>query len=60
MIAALTAEQAVQPEPNIDARVAFFNILENSQWSWRQSPSVDQPRPDWLNVRLDTEIYSIL
>ena len=55
-----TAEQAVQPEPNIDARVAFFNILENSQWSSRQSPSVDEPRPDWLNVRFDTEIYNLL
>jgi hypothetical protein len=47
-------------EPNVDARVAFYEILANSEWSRQQRPGVDRPVSDWLARRLDQEIHNLL
>ncbi len=47
-------------EPNIDARIAFFDILKNSQWQAEQTPNVEHPRSDWMAVHLDREVHNLL
>jgi hypothetical protein len=50
-------------EPDIDAREAFFQILERSQWREKQlanSPDPMASRVEWLKVRLETEIHNYL
>jgi len=44
------------PEPDIDARVAFFEILKSSQWRLDQTPDTR----DRLAVVLDREIHNLL
>jgi len=44
---------------DIDASVAFFDILENSDWSREQRP-IEHPISDWLSRRLDDEIHNRL
>ena len=46
--------------PNVDARVAFYDILANSEWSRQQQPGVDHPISDWLARRLDQETHNLL
>jgi hypothetical protein len=53
----------VEPEPDVDARVAFFDILENSEWRLRQQQNPPDPitsRRDWPKIRLSTEIHNAL
>jgi hypothetical protein len=52
---------AIPDEPinYIDASVAFFDILENSDWSRDQKP-IEHPVSDWLTRRLDDEIHNRL
>jgi hypothetical protein len=52
-----------EPKPDIDAREAFFQILENSEWTRDQlSKTTDTSHlvRNWLEVRLDTEIHKAL
>jgi phage shock protein PspC (stress-responsive transcriptional regulator) len=49
----------VSLEANIDASVAFFDILENSDWSREQKP-IEHPISDWLSRRLDDELHNRL
>jgi hypothetical protein len=46
--------------PNVDARVAFYDILANSHWSQQERTGVDRPRSNWLAERLDQEIHNLL
>lgn len=57
---ALTPVTATPLEPDIDARVAFYEILANSQWSMQQTPGTDHPVSDWLARKLDREIHNQL
>jgi hypothetical protein len=45
---------------DIDARVAFYEILANSEWSRQQRPGTKQPISDWLVRQLDREIHNQL
>lgn len=50
-------------EPNIDARAAFIEILQNSEWRQRQlrnTPDTSHLISNWLEVRLDDEIHRAL
>jgi hypothetical protein len=47
-------------QPDLDARVAFYEILANSKWAEQQRPGTDQPSSDWLPRRLDREIHNLL
>jgi hypothetical protein len=50
-------------EPNIDARSAFFKILESSRWRTEQERTTTDTRHlvyDWLEVRLRGEIHKAL
>jgi hypothetical protein len=49
--------------PDIDARKAFFLILEKSEWRDKQlqnSPDPRTARSDWLKIRLETDIHNYL
>jgi hypothetical protein len=65
-VATAPAQNAIagyDPEPDVDARQAFFTILENSQWRHRQEQSRPDPmtsRQDWLNIRLSSDIHNAL
>jgi hypothetical protein len=48
-----------EPMVYIDASAAFFDILENSDWSREQKP-IERPISDWLSRRLDDEIHNRL
>jgi hypothetical protein len=49
-----------RPAPDVDARVAFFEVLANSDWSRQQRPGTKQPLSDWLARQLDREIHNQL
>jgi hypothetical protein len=54
---------AKQLEPDIDAREAFFQILEQSEWRTRQltnPPDLKTVSADLLKIRLDTQIHNYL
>jgi hypothetical protein len=53
------APQAANFEPNIDARVAFYDILQSSEWSQRQQRQPNSAS-DWLERRLDRQIHDQL
>jgi hypothetical protein len=48
-----------EPIIYVDASVAFFDILENSDWSREQRP-IEHAISDWLSRRLDDEIHNRL
>jgi hypothetical protein len=51
------------PQPNIDARAAFFQILKDSKWTQEQiakTLDTSQLIYNWLEVRLDDEIHKAL
>jgi hypothetical protein len=51
------------PIPDVDARQAFFQILEKSEWRANQLANPPDPktrRYDWLKIRLETEIHNYL
>ena len=52
-----------EPIPDIDAREAFFQILDRSEWRAKQFENPPDPkttRHDWLKIRLQTEIHNYL
>jgi hypothetical protein len=54
---------AADAVPDIDARAAFFEILDNSVWSKHQLETTTDIRhlvSNWLAVKLDTEIHKAL
>lgn len=54
--------ESLTPNGDIDARAAFFRILENGQWRAEQEATTD-PKGlvrDWQEVRLSTEIHKHL
>jgi hypothetical protein len=60
---ALATASAPPSVPDIDAREAFFQILEKSEWSVKQQANLPDPkttRSDWLKVRLSMEIHNYL
>jgi hypothetical protein len=57
---ATTDAPTSKPEPDIDARDAFFQILERSEWRQHQLRTTTDTRHlvrDWLEVRLSDEIH---
>jgi hypothetical protein len=57
------SETIADPVADIDARAAFFEILDNSTWSKHQlETTTDTPHlvRNWLDVRLDTDIHKAL
>jgi hypothetical protein len=57
------SEKLANREPDIDAREAFFRILEESEWRENQlRTTIDTTHlvPDWLERRLDNEIHKTL
>ena len=57
------ARGQLQMRPDIDARKAFFQILEKSAWREREiatTTNTDQRVSNWLEVRLKTEIHRAL
>lgn len=57
--AALNAEPQLL-EPDLDATIAFYEILANSEWSSRQRPEAERSISNWLAQRLDREIHNQL
>jgi hypothetical protein len=56
-------EPTSDPVADIDARIAFFEILEESEWSERQLETTIDTKSlvsNWLEVRLDGEIHKAL
>ena len=53
-------QKALALEPDIDARVAFYDILANSEWASQQRPEVERPVSNWITQRLDREIHNQL
>jgi hypothetical protein len=54
---------AIEPTADIDARAAFFQILENSAWSenrLKTTTDTKNLRYDWLERALDEEIHKAL
>ncbi len=49
-----------EPTPDINASIAFFEILSNSEWSKQQRPDTEYSVSDWLARRLDGEIHNRL
>ena len=52
-----------EPTADIDAREAFFQIIEKSVWSTKQLVNPPDPRTarsDWLKNRLEAEIHNHL
>jgi hypothetical protein len=52
-----------EPRPDIDARAAFFRILEQSEWTQeekRKTPDTSYLVDNWIEVRLDDEIHRAL
>jgi hypothetical protein len=57
------AAASFEPEPNVSARDAYFQILDNSRWREEQlriTTDTTHLRRDWLAIRLSTEIHRLL
>jgi hypothetical protein len=57
------AQPAVKPEPDIEAREAFFKILDHSEWSSQQDRITTDTTHlvyDWKEVRLSGELHKAL
>jgi hypothetical protein len=54
-------EPAFEPQADIDAREAFFQIIEKSEWADQQlAPDPRTTRDGWLKTRLSTAIHNDL